>query len=272
MEGATAQMLRDLGFRCAVGAPITLAGRLWGAVLISSVEDDTFPEGAEKRVADFAELIALALANAEAREELAASRARIVEAGDAERRRIERNLHDGAQQRLVAMSLMLRLAERTLPQDAGRSRDILSRAGAELGDALQELRELARGIHPAILTDRGLRPALEMLAGRASVPVELTTELDGRLPDAVEAAAYYIVAEALTNTAKYARASLVRVHVGRENGMAVVDVSDDGVGGADPSAGSGLGGLGDRIAALGGRLEVTSPPGAGTALVARLPV
>ena len=270
MEGSTAAMLRELGFRSAVGAPITLSGRLWGAVMISSVEEMGFPAGSEQHVGDFAELVALALANAEAREEVAASRARIVEAADAERRRIERNLHDGAQQRLVSLSVVMRLAERKLPAGS-ESRELLERANADLAGALQELRELARGIHPAILTDHGLGPALQMLAGRATVPVELSTEIDGRLPRAVEAAAYYIVAEALTNTSKYARASRVRVHVSRANGAALVDVSDDGLGGADPPKGSGLRGLADRIEALGGTLEVHSPPGAGTTLRARMP-
>jgi PAS domain S-box-containing protein len=271
MEGETAELLRGLGFRSAVGAPINLSGRLWGAVIVSSVEESAFPAGAEQRVADFAELVALALANAEAREEVAASRARIVEAGDAERRRIERNLHDGAQQRLVALSLIMRLAERKLPGGSSEARQLLEQANAELADALKELRELARGIHPAILTDRGLGPALEMLAGRASIPVELCTELDAPLPRAVEAAAYYIVAEALTNTSKYACASRVRVSVTRANGTAAVDVADDGLGGADPPRGSGLRGLADRIEALGGTLELESPPGAGTTLRARIP-
>jgi signal transduction histidine kinase len=271
MEGATAAMLRGLGVRSAIGAPITLAGRLWGAVIISSTERHAFPPGAEQRVADFAELVALALGNAEAREEVAASRARIVEAGDAERRRIERNLHDGAQQRLVTLSLILKLAERKVADGDAEAGELLARANEELAEALQELRELARGIHPAILTDRGLEPALEMLAGRSSVPVELCTELDVPLPRPVEAAAYYIVAEALTNTSKYACASRVRVSVSRANGQATVDVADDGQGGADPPKGSGLRGLADRIEALGGTFEVESPPGAGTTLRAQMP-
>jgi PAS domain S-box-containing protein len=270
--GSTAEMLRRLGFRGAVGAPIILAGRLWGAVMVSRVEDTPFPADSEQRLADFAELVAVALGNAEAREQLAASRARIVEAGDKERRRLERNLHDGAQQRLVSLSLTLRMAESRLAADGdAQTRALLSRANAELADALEELRELARGIHPAVLTDRGLVPALEMLAHRASVPVALSADLDARLPDTVEAAAYYIVAEALTNASRHARASRVEVSVRRVDGSALVEVADDGVGGADPRAGSGLRGLGDRVEALGGRLEVHSPPGQGTALRARIP-
>ena len=214
-----------------------LDGRLWGAVLVSTVEATPFPEGAEQRIADFADLVALALANAEARQELAASRARIVEAGDEERRRLERNLHDGAQQRLVALSLDLRLCERRLAAGDPAAGELLQRATADLASALEELRELARGIHPAILSDKGLVPALEMLAGRAAIPVELCAALDDRLPPPVEAAAYYLVAEALTNAAKHAEASSVNVQVTRGNGRAVVEVADDGVGGVDQRQG-----------------------------------
>ncbi len=271
VTGSSAHLLRDLGFRASVGAPIKLGGRLWGAVMVSTVHDTPFPEGAEQRIADFAELVALALSNAEARRELAASRARIVEAGDAARRRLERNLHDGAQQRLVAIALGLRLCERRLAEGDPAAQELLRHAKAELDGALEELRELARGIHPAVLTDRGLEPALEMLAGRASIPVELDVALDCRLPPPVEAAAYYIVAEALTNASKYADASHVRVNVERSNGSALVEVADDGVGGADQRGGSGLRGLRDRVEALGGELALESPAGAGTTLTARLP-
>jgi PAS domain S-box-containing protein len=269
--GSTAELLRELGFRSSVGTPITLGGRLWGAVLVSTVDETPFPVGAEQRIADFAELVALALANAEAREQLAASRARIVEAGDAERRRIERNLHDGAQQRLVALSLELRMLERRLAAGDPRAVDLLRQANEHLAGALEELRELARGIHPAILSDKGLVPALEMLAGRATVPVVLSAEATDRLPAPVEAAAYYLVAEAVTNSAKHAHASRVDVLVGRENGAALVEVADDGVGGADQSRGTGLRGLRDRVEALGGSLEVDSREGAGTVIRARLP-
>jgi PAS domain S-box-containing protein len=273
IEGATADLIRSLGFRSSIGAPISLESRLWGAMLVSVGDGPPLPEGAEQRIADFAELVALALANAEAREQLAASRARIVEAGDAERRRLERNLHDGAQQRLVALSLTLRLARSRLAADDGAAAgELLDGATAELSEALEELRELARGIHPAVLTDRGLVPALEMLAARASVPVELSTSLEDRLPGPVEAAAYYIVAEALTNASKHAGDCCVRVHVGRSDGVALVEVADDGVGGADDRAGSGLRGLGDRVDALGGRLELVSPAGEGTTVRARIPV
>jgi PAS domain S-box-containing protein len=271
LTGSTADMLRDLGFVSSVGAPIKLGGRLWGAVIVSTMEEHPFPEGSEQRIADFAELVALALANAEAREELAASRARIVEAGDAERRRLERNLHDGAQQRLVALSLALRVSERKLAAGDPDGLVLLGQAKAELADALEELRELARGIHPAVLTDHGLVPALEALADRASVPVEIAARLDARLPEPVEVAAYYIVAEALTNASKHAHASHVQVLVARSDGSTLVQVADDGVGMADQRRGSGLRGLRDRVEALGGELGVESPEGVGTTLRARLP-
>jgi PAS domain S-box-containing protein len=204
-------------------------------------------------------------------EELAASRARIVTAGDVERRRLERNLHDGAQQRLVALSLSLRLAQAKIDSDPAGARATLAGAGDELVLALAELRELARGLHPAVLSDRGLRAAVEMLAGRSPVPVEIADIPAERLPEPVEAGAYYLIAEALTNVAKYANASAVRVRVVASVASVVVEVSDDGVGGADPGAGSGLRGLADRVEALGGSLEIVSPAGAGTSLRAEIP-
>jgi PAS domain S-box-containing protein len=205
-------------------------------------------------------------------EELAASRSRIVTAGDVERRRLERNLHDGAQQRLVTLSLALRVAQTKLESDPAAARAALAEAGDELALALDELRELARGLHPAVLSERGLRAALETIAGRAPLPVEIAGVPDGRLPEPVEAAAYYLVAEALTNVAKYAQASRVQVRVAARDSGVVVEVADDGVGGADPSAGSGLRGLADRVEALGGSLEVVSPEGGGTALRAEIPL
>jgi PAS domain S-box-containing protein len=204
-------------------------------------------------------------------EELAASRARIVTAGDVERRRLERNLHDGAQQRLVALALTLRLAQAKLESDPASAHAILADAGDELGRALDELRELARGLHPAVLSDHGLRAAIEMLAGRTPFPVEIAAIPDERLPEPVEAAAYYLIAEALTNVTKYANASAVRVRVDARDGHIVVEVSDDGVGGADPATGSGLRGLADRVEALGGSLSISSPAGAGTSLRAEIP-
>jgi PAS domain S-box-containing protein len=206
----------------------------------------------------------------EQEQELRRSRARIVEAGDVERRRLERNLHDGAQQRLVSLSLALRLAQAQLGRDPQEADRLLGAASEELAQALAELRELARGIHPAVLTDRGLGPALETLASRAALPVELIVP-DERLPAPVEAAAYYVVSEALANVAKYADASSVEVSIARRNGKAVVEVSDDGKGGADPQSGSGLRGLVDRVEALDGRLVVESEPGQGTLVRAEIP-
>ena len=203
--------------------------------------------------------------------ELQASRARIVEAGDAERRRLERNLHDGAQQRLVALSLSLRLAKPRVRTDPEAADELLAGAATELAHALEELRELARGIHPAVLTERGLEPALETLVHRVPVPVEVASSLDGRLPPSVEAAAFYVVSEALANVAKYAEASSVEVRVGRADGYAVVEVADDGVGGAEERPGGGLAGLADRASSVEGSLRVTSPIGGPTIVAAELP-
>jgi signal transduction histidine kinase len=203
-------------------------------------------------------------------DDLRESRARIVEAGDAERRRLERNLHDGAQQRLVAMSLRLRLVESKIRTDPEGAVPIVAELRRELTDALEELRELARGIHPAILSDRGLRPALEAAATRCPVPVELSTPAE-RLPAPVEAAIYYVVSESLANVAKYAQASSVTVEVVRADGRAIAAIADDGVGGADPSHGSGLRGLADRVAALDGHLHVDSAPARGTRIYVDLP-
>jgi signal transduction histidine kinase len=204
-------------------------------------------------------------------EELQQSRTRLMDISTFERRRLERDLHDGAQQRLVALSLQLGLAERKLGDDPAVAGRLLSAAREELATALEELRELARGIHPAILTDRGLGPALQALAERTPLPVDLSAMPHERLPPAVEAAAYFVVAESLTNVAKYARAQHATVSVEQHDGYAVVEVRDDGVGGANPRQGSGLRGLADRLAALDGRLEVHSPPGHGTLVRAKVP-
>jgi signal transduction histidine kinase len=204
-------------------------------------------------------------------EELRASRARIVAAGDAERRRLERDLHDGAQSRLVALAVLLRAARRKVPDD-GELAGMLERAIEELQTSLSELRELARGIHPAVLTDRGLEPALHSLASRAPVPVKIEAARDERLPGAVESAAYFVVSEALTNVAKYAKATQATVAVRRVDGVVTVDVTDDGVGGADATGGSGLRGLADRVASLDGTLRIESPAGRGTRVHAEIPV
>jgi PAS domain S-box-containing protein len=204
-------------------------------------------------------------------EELRASRIRIVEAADAARRKIERDLHDGAQQRLVSLALDVRLARSRVRMDPESAEPFLERLGQELAEASAELRELARGIHPAVLTERGLAAAVEALASRATVPVEIDELPAERLPPAVEATAYFTIAEALTNVAKYAQATHATVRVARENGAVVVEVADDGVGGASPENGSGLSGLTDRVGACEGSLSVTSPPGKGTRVRAVLP-
>jgi signal transduction histidine kinase len=270
VEGDLAERLRVIGVRSTVAAPVMADGRMWGAIAVSTTGDAILAPDAEARIAQFAEVIALCLSSTEARAELAASRARIVAAGDAERRRLERNLHDGAQQRLVALSLALRMARATVAADHPAA-ELLDSAGQELMQALEELRELARGIHPAVLSDQGLRAALGALTGRSPVPVNLDVELGSDLPPPVEAAAYYVVAESLTNIAKYAGASVVEVTVRCDAGGTRVEVRDDGMGGADPAAGTGLRGLADRVDALGGVLHVSSPVGAGTTVTAELP-
>jgi signal transduction histidine kinase len=266
-----AQHMRRMGVHSLIAAPITVSGRIWGVITGRVTPPHRFPSGAEERLGAFTRLVSLALANEEARAELAASRERLVSAGDEERRRLERNLHDGAQQRLVSLSLSLRLAQAKLDSDPEGAGELLAAAGLELNVALEELRELARGIHPAVLTERGLAPALESLAGRSPLPVDLELPQDDRLPRRVEAAAYYVVSEALANVTKYADASCVTVKVVQENGFAVVQVVDDGVGGADPKRGSGLRGLIDRVEALDGTLSVYSRAGEGTRIRAEIP-
>jgi signal transduction histidine kinase len=265
------EVIRELEIRSAVAAPINVAASRWGVVRAARTGGKPMPVDAERRLGDFAELVAQAISNAEAREQLAASRARIVEAGDAARRRIERNLHDGAQQRLVSLALSVRLAEAKHRDDPETGR-MLAQISEELALALAELRELARGIHPAVLSDRGLGAALEALAGRAPIEVELAELPRDRLPEPIEAAAYFMVAEALTNVVKYAHANQATVRVARLNGHAVVEVADNGIGGADPDRGSGLRGLADRVSALDGRMLLDSPAGSGTRLRAEIPV
>jgi signal transduction histidine kinase len=265
------ETMRSTDVASHIAAPIVVSGRLWGATSVSIGPPERFPPGSEERLGKFTGLVALALANAEAREQLTASRARIVQAGDAARRRFERNLHDGAQQRLVTLSLSLRLAQAKLHDDPSAAQELLEASSQELAAALEELRELARGLHPAVLTDRGLEAALEALADRAPVPVVLDHVTAGRLPAPVEAAAYYVVAESLTNVAKYAEASSARVRVEQQDGYAIVEVEDDGVGGVDVTRGSGLRGLADRVEALDGRLIVSSEAGHGTRVRAEIP-
>jgi signal transduction histidine kinase/PAS domain-containing protein len=271
-EGELAERVRSLGFRSTVAVPITVAGNIWGTLIAALTEGESLPPKTERRMQAFAELVALAVASAQAREELEASRARIVEASDAERRRLERNLHDGAQQRLVALSVGLRLAQGKIREAPEVAAELLAAASEELTETLTELRELAQGIHPAVLTEQGLEPALEVLAARAPLPVELEVSLPERLPEPLEATAYYVVSEALANVVKHAEADSARVYAVHADVRALVEVADDGVGGADPNGGSGLCGLRDRVEALDGRLVVDSPPGCGTLVRAELPV
>jgi signal transduction histidine kinase len=265
-------MTREAGYLSSVVAPILAGGRTWGALFVFSTRPRHFGEDAELRLADFTELVGLALESVEAYDQLSASRTRIVEAGLGERRRLERNLHDGAQQRLVSLSLQLRLAQRALRGEPERAEELLAAATDELDLALEELRELARGLHPAVLTDRGLEAALQSLADRAPFPVEIAGVPPERFDEALEAAVYFVVAESLTNVAKYADASSARVEMSTTNDLVAVAVHDDGRGGATPGAGTGLRGLADRLEALGGRLDVRSPVGAGTVVRAQLPL
>jgi signal transduction histidine kinase len=269
--GRLAETLRSAGYHAAVAAPVTVGGRLWGALAAATASEEPLPEGLERRLCDFADLVGQALANADARERLAASRAELVAVSDAERRRLERNLHDGAQQRLVSVALGLSMVGAKLEDDPGSARELLSATQDDLTRGLEELRELARGLHPALLTERGLGPALTALLTRAPLPVEIAELPEERLTAPVEAAAYYVVAEAITNVAKYAQASRATVSICRSNGCATVTVSDDGVGGADPAGGSGLRGLAARVEALNGRLDVDSPPEQGTCIKAEIP-
>jgi signal transduction histidine kinase len=270
VRGELVKRLRAMGIKSAVGAPVKVAGRTWGGIIASSGRPHAFPEGAEDRLADFAELVTAALANVDAREQLAASRARIVEAGYEERRRLGRDLHDGAQQELVGAVISLKLAHRRLAQAPDEARELLEEALEHMESGIRDLRELASGIHPSVLTDRGLSAALVALAGRSPMPVELGEVPPQRLPAPVETSVYFVVAEALTNAAKHACCTHVYVGVRVEDGSAAVEVRDDGVGGADPAAGTGLRGLADRVNALGGRLELESPAGEGTMVRARI--
>jgi signal transduction histidine kinase len=270
-DGPVAELMRQLGIRSGAGGPIILGGRVWGAVTAVWPEGVSMPAGAEHRVAAFAELVSYAIENAETRDELAASRARLVEAADETRRRIERDLHDGAQQRFVAAALELTVLDRRLERDPASARTVLARVREQIDSGLAELRDLARGIHPAVLTDRGLEPAMTALVQRAPVPVDLRVMVPERLDTAIEAAAYFLVSEALTNVAKYAQAGAVRVEVDATGGTLTVTVADNGIGGADPAGGSGLRGLVDRVNAVGGDLQINSTPGQGTRLHARLP-
>ena len=254
-----------------VAVPVSVGGQLWGVIGVGSRQEPLLAN-TEGRLADFADLASTAIVNAETQGALAESRARIVAAADQTRRRVERDLHDGAQQRLVSLTLHLREARAAAPAGAPELAARLDDAVTEVTGVLEELREIARGLHPAALSEGGLGSALGALARRSAVPVDLDVQVTGRLPETAEVAAYYAVAEAVTNTAKHARASAVKVEVAARDRVVHLRVSDDGRGGADFGRGSGLVGLKDRVEALGGRILLDSPPGSGTVLDVVLPL
>jgi signal transduction histidine kinase len=271
-SGPVGAMGREVGFRSAVGTPIIVQGLLWGVMVTASADEHPLAAGTEARLASFTELVAAAVSNAETLAALTASRARVVATADETRRQIERDLHDGAQQRLVSLALALRTAQAAIPPGDGDLGADLDRVADGLVNVLDDLREMARGIHPAILAEGGLAPALKALARRSTVPVQLDVQTTARLPERVEVAAYYLVSEALTNAAKHANASVIHVSTQTAGPVFHLRVRDDGAGGADPARGSGLVGLKDRVEALGGTITVHSPAGAGTTLHAELPL
>jgi signal transduction histidine kinase len=270
-SGPVGGAARRLGIVSNVGSPIVVEGRLWGAMSVVST-DKPLPADTEGRLEKFTELLATAIANAESRSELAASRRRIVAASDDARRRIERDLHDGTQQRLVSLGLAARIAEDGVAADRADLRAEFSRIAAGLADAVAELQELSRGIHPAILSERGLGSALRTLARRSAVPVDLDVTTNARFPEPVEIAAYYVASEALANATKHAQASRIEISLATRPGCLLLSVRDDGIGGADPARGSGLAGLTDRVEALGGSIQLHSAAGAGTHIAVDLPL
>jgi signal transduction histidine kinase len=270
LSGPVAVSARRLGVVSTVACPIIVEGRLWGTLSVSA--KTPMPLDAEERLEKFTELVATAIANADSRSELAASRRRIVATSDETRRRIERDLHDGTQQRLVSLALAARTAEADVPPDRGDLRAELSHIATGLADAVADLQELSRGIHPAILSQGGLGPALRTLARRSAIPVELHITADTRFPEPIEVAAYYVASEALANATKHAQASRVEVFLATRNRSLLLSIRDDGVGGADPARGSGLVGLTDRVEALGGSIQVRSRVGDGTHITAELPL
>jgi signal transduction histidine kinase len=268
--GPVAAYLRRVRSRSAVASPITVAGRLWGA-LVAGTKRHPLPADTEDRMANFTELVGIVIANAESRAELIASRARVVAAGDEARRRMQRDLHDGAQARMVSTVMALKLARRELGDATGPAVELVDEALVQAESANRELRELAHGILPSALTRGGLGAAIGALVSRVHLPVSVAVTV-GRLPAPVEATAYFIVAEALTNATRHARASSVQIAVVVDGGVLRLEVRDDGDGGARSDRGSGLVGLGDRAAALNGELRVESPPGVGTVVAATLPI
>jgi signal transduction histidine kinase len=274
-EGASSELaalVRQCGIRSSVAAPVIVEGRVWGALIAGTDGDDRLPPGTELRLARFTELIATAVSNAATRAELIASRARIVAAGDEARRRIERNLHDGTQQRLLAMGLDLQAVRATIPAEQRNAHVGLERIEHEIQSVIEDVRELSHGLHPALLSRGGLGPSLRALARKSPIPVTLDVEIGRRPPEFIEIGVYYTVSEALSNAVKHSRASAISVTVATEDSLLRATIEDDGIGGAQANAGSGLIGLVDRVAALGGRLVLHSPRGHGTKISVELPL
>lgn len=271
MRGRLPEFVQEWDVRSAVASPIVVEGLCWGGITIAS-RGHPFHPAAEQRMVEFTEIVATAIANAESRAQLTASRARVVAAGDEMRRRLERDLHDGAQQRLVSLALELRVAQSGVPAYLPRLRTDIGQTAHDLTEVVDELRELARGIHPAVLVESGLGPALRTLIRRSTVPVDLAVETQSRYPPPLEVATYYVVSEALTNMAKHAGASHAEVSLEERDDALRLSVRDDGAGGAEPRGGSGLVGLQDRVESLGGSILVISPVGHGTAIHVSLPL
>jgi signal transduction histidine kinase len=269
--GELSTRLRERGIVSCVGCPITVGRSLWGAVIASSSTPEPLPAGTEEHMLDFTELAAAAVANAQSHADLKASRARVVTAADQTRRRIERDLHDGTQQRLITIGLQILAIQAAIPNASDQLKDQLSHIAHTVDEAIADLQEISRGLHPPILAKGGLQPALAALARRCPVAVELNVCLEQRLAERLEVAVYYLVSEAMTNVAKHAHASVMHVDLTMNESIIRLSIRDDGVGGADPARGSGLIGLMDRVDALGGRLQIVSPAGQGTSLIAEIP-
>jgi signal transduction histidine kinase len=270
-QGVLSRTLRERGVYSSVGCPIMVGQKIWGVAIASSVTPEPLPADTEERMMEFTELAAAAIANAQSTSDLVASRARVVTAADETRRRIERDLHDGTQQNLVSIGLEMRAIEAAMPPELDQLKHQLSTTARAVDNAVAELQEISRGLHPAILTRGGLGHALTVLARRSAISVQLDLAPVCPLPEPLEVTIYYIVSEALTNATKYAHASKVYVELAMAGAMIRLSIRDNGLGGADPSRGSGLTGLTDRVTALGGRMEITSPVGDGTTLLVEIP-
>jgi signal transduction histidine kinase len=263
--------LRSRGIGQVVSCPITVEDRLWGVMVLEFLGRRPVPADAEGRANEFVQLAACTIAQAESRAELIASRTRLVMAADQARHRIERDLHDGTQQRLISLGLTLAAAQASAPPENEELRQRLSQATEEVSQAQEQLQEISQGLHPAVLAHGGLSAAVKALTRRFPVRTELDIDADRRVPDAIEVTAYYAVSEALANVLKHSSASLVRVELHVNDESLHLMIRDDGVGGADPRRGSGLIGLKDRVEAVGGTMQITSPPGAGTSILVEIP-